>query len=700
MMAVLPIVPPNPTLSSGILASSAAQRGEPVETGEGRPYLPFGLDQYMTDPSLLALGRYIVPGMAAIQWGGGGVQEGPTDEPLPPPDPYTNPGLVDAAYFLPGRTEYPVTPPPTPSRTELPIQEAGSTKYETPSVEQGPNVMYAVKEKAGNWLPNEVDNLIDVIKYDTGISFTYDEGMATNQEILDRRLEELNDPNATERDRRFAKEAIDSASADIALENWMDTKLRKYIQTDMGTLNDPMLKLLDQYSGPLTSLTDPVFDAAGTKQKIRSQDAEAGRERVGIGSLYNPVTGEEYDTERPSVLEAEKMGLIPSAAQYYEDSVDSLINSYPMLERAGEFIRSAKEPYPEWIKNLPRETRLHSFKEHRVKDRLEHTPWGNWGPADAEYWGNHTFPEMSFIIKTLRHAVYDSKGVVPQEDDYGYFEPLPHSLRLDEKKLQKMSVVDATTHALKIKRWQEKNAQAKDLKRTIYAMEKSYPEEGFSWKRIGGRTDDPATTKEIEEALRYEGGSLVHCIGKRGSSYCQAITQGTSEVFSLRDAENNPKVTIQVSVSIPQEIRDSIVEQVREDYSGRPRMMVDSAIEMALTRWSAQNPDKLVRSVKEIKSLANTKPADKYIPFVQDFITNGPYRIDRIDGDLEHSDLVPVNSLSDSERGVFFARNPEFVGEFIPKQMLGDREQGYAKGGLVTKNGCSSGLCAADFLPK
>jgi len=174
----LPIVPPSPALSSGILASSAAQRGEPVETGESRPYLPFGLDQYMTDPSLLALGQYIVPGMAAIQWGGGGVQEGPTDEPLPPLDPYTNPGLA-AADFLPGRTEYPVTPPPTPSRTELPIQEAGSTKYETPSVEQGPLTMYKLDEGEIYRKLNQIEDQRDEVEND------YD----FRERMLDRDLE-------------------------------------------------------------------------------------------------------------------------------------------------------------------------------------------------------------------------------------------------------------------------------------------------------------------------------------------------------------------------------------------------------------------------------------------------------------------------------------------------------------------------------
>ena len=147
-----------PVLQQGIMASSraaapaAGQPGAPVETGGDRPYISREIDQSISDwynnlpdPRALVLGQFALPGMAAIQWGGSGVQEGPTEEPLPAPDPYTNPGLT-AADFLPGRTTFPSAPPPTPPSTELPIQEPLSTRYETPSVEQGPTTMYKLDE--------------------------------------------------------------------------------------------------------------------------------------------------------------------------------------------------------------------------------------------------------------------------------------------------------------------------------------------------------------------------------------------------------------------------------------------------------------------------------------------------------------------------------------------------------------------------
>jgi len=145
-----------PVLQQGIMASSraaapaAGQPGAPVETGGDRPYISREIDQSISDwynnlpdPRALVLGQFALPGMAAIQWGGSGVQEGPTEEPLPAPDPYTNPGVqLDPSMFLPGG--FTASPPPAPPKTELPIQDPLSTRYETPSVEQGPTTMYSL----------------------------------------------------------------------------------------------------------------------------------------------------------------------------------------------------------------------------------------------------------------------------------------------------------------------------------------------------------------------------------------------------------------------------------------------------------------------------------------------------------------------------------------------------------------------------
>ena len=740
-----------PLLQQGIMASSRAaapatgQPGAPVETGGDRPYISREIDQSISDwynslpdPRALVLGQFALPLMSALQLGGKEEVQ---------PDPYTNPGLtINAADFLPNVQESRISggtigpdadeiektrreierlsrpggfrpaPPPEPNpgfdppqidTSPLVYPEAEKMKP-LPGflpTEQLPNIMsMAVKEKGGNWLPGEVDDLLKVIKYDANLR---NPGYLSLEDAIAREEGALQDTQPDSESRAIIQDNLKRLYSDRALESWVDTKLRKYIQTDMGTIDDPVLKVLDKYKGSVAPAKDPVFDPENSQQIKRTQKAEAARERVGIGSLFEdrpsvPEMEVMASRERTAKAEKEKM---PTAAQYYEDNVDTLINSWPLIETAERHIRELEanaeaglgSPAPEWMKNLPPSTRIHSFWEPRVRYRLEQ------GERDRDWdfaeepgdYRKHTLPEIGLLIDNLRRSMYDKLGQdVPGSADEM---ELPEALQLTEEQLQGMSVPDAMKHAVKVSSWLKKNKSKEDLKNPVYATVKTYPENGFTWKRIGPSTEtgEPNTLRNIRKALKYEGSKLSHCIGKDAMGYCDAVLNGNEEIFTLRNSENEPKVTIEVETSVPEDVLGDLLEQAAQDFAGQGRETISSSYRMSVDRWAAQNPDKLERKIKQIKGLANSKPQDKYIEYVQDFIMNSPYRIDEIVGDLEYSDMVPVNSLSDEERGTFFAKNPEFVGDYIPKQMLG-----YAKGGLVTKNGCSSGLCAADFLPK
>ena len=746
-----------PVLQQGIMASSraaapaAGQPGAPVETGGDRPYISREIDQSISDwynslpdPRALVLGQYTLPLVTSLQLGREEAQA----------DPYTNPGLtVTAADFLPNAQESRISggtigpdadeiektrreterlsrpggfrpaPPPEPNPGFDPPQiDTGPLVYpeadqieSTPGflpAEQLPNIMsMAVKEKGGNWLPGEVDDLLKVIKYDSGLG---DPGVIPTEDAISMEEIELEfaqsipekNRSVIERTESEIQDNLKRLYSDRALESWVDTKLRKYVQTDMGTMDDPVLKVLDKYKGSVAPWKDPLFDQDNSQQIKRSEQAAAARERVGIGSLFE---------DRPSVPKMEVMASretkakeerekMPTAAQYYEDNVDTLINSWPLIETAERHTRELEDnaeaglgfPAPEWMKNLPPKTRIHSFWEPRVRYRLEQGERDrDWDIVEDEGdYRKHTLPEMGLLIDGLRRSIYNKKGqdVLGSEIET----KLPEALQLTEEQLQKMSVPDAMTHAVKVSSWLKKNMQKEDLNNPVYTTVKAYPDEGYTWRRIGPYTGtgDPNTLKNTRKALKYEGSKLRHCIGK-SDAYCEEILRGDHEIFTLRNSENEPKVTIQTETSIPEDIRQDLLEQAALDFAGQGRETILASFRTSLDRWAAQNPEKLIRKIEQIKGLANSKPQDKYIKYVQDFINTSSYKIDEISGDIEHADVVPVNSLSDEERGTFFAKNPEFVGEYIPKQMVG-----YAKGGLVTKNGCSSGLCAADFLPK
>ena len=47
----------------------------------------------------------------------------------------------------------------------------------------------------------------------------------------------------------------------------------------------------------------------------------------------------------------------------------------------------------------------------------------------------------------------------------------------------------------------------------------------------------------LEDALKYEGNTMGHCVG----GYCPDVVEGRSRIYSLRDAKGEPHVTIEVA---------------------------------------------------------------------------------------------------------------------------------------------------------
>lgn len=49
------------------------------------------------------------------------------------------------------------------------------------------------------------------------------------------------------------------------------------------------------------------------------------------------------------------------------------------------------------------------------------------------------------------------------------------------------------------------------------------------------------------EALKYESNYMHHCVGKNGMQYAEAVIAGDTQIYSLRDENNIPHVTIEVT---------------------------------------------------------------------------------------------------------------------------------------------------------
>lgn len=268
------------------------------------------------------------------------------------------------------------------------------------------------------------------------------------------------------------------------------------------------------------------------------------------------------------------------------------------------------------------------------------------------------------LMDELRNAVDINSG-------------LPAHLRLDPASLARVSVPQAVERVAKINDWRAAQKVAADqalANNTATVLHKDYPGKGFKWMELrtppietapegwsvqpstlkegfldivdprgqrsfGGATEQAALEKlgrvhgrsALEDALKYEGDTMGHCVG----GYCDEVAAGRTKIYSLRDAKGQPHTTIEVT----------------PDQSNSVRSL------------QANTPESF--RILQIKGKGNKAPNDEYLPYVQDFVKSGKWSDV---GDLRNTGLVkhPSGYLTQEEL-----------------QALGQAPQGFADGGSV-----------------
>lgn len=632
----------------------------------------------------------------AIEWGnGGGVQEGPTGDPLPAPEPYSTP--LDQGIMSIGQTTSPQQQPdPQDTTYGFPAITPQQTKTETLPVDQLSGIMYSVKQKGGDWREGAITDLAKVVKLDAGMMGNVEEQKAKTigkqDEIneIDRQLVNLekrklevigtekeqafqNAIDARIRDRGVLEQDLTIAQNDELIQNWVDKKFTKYAQTDMGTPNDPVLDVLEKYSTNIYQIPETDFLTGG-----RSMAAILGQERVQdrypeLGTRYpDRPMNQDVSYREVNIGEA-------TPAQLWEIQTDSLVGSYPSIETVKHYKRMNPDNYPAWMDKVDQMTRVHTLDEPRVKNRLEGYETSVWEQFSDET--SHAFPGMKSTINSLR------KGLAPEA--YG-LENVPDNLRLKPNALDKMTVPQAVEHAAKLTEWQTTNSLLEDRNNKVYTQAMDMGG-GFEWKRIGNKTTDQKTIDEIKKALSFESDNMSHCVG-RGDLYCNKIAGGNTAIYSLRDPKGLPHTTIEMTIDIPNQVKNDILSQTHDSMMEASADDIVASAEMALTRWAAENPDKLVRTIEQVKGHGDRKPSPQYIPMVQRFIIEHPYPISDINMDQGNTDLIKLDTLSDSARAKFDQMFPDNNGIWGREEDVEKvKTELFAQGGLVS---------ASYFLPR
>jgi hypothetical protein len=475
--------------------------------------------------------------------------------------------------------------------------------------------------------------------------------------------------------RRIADDALrlapDADGPLSQLKNWFNKTAPKYLKSDFGTPEDPMRALAE--SGSLHVGLSPDEWSEAAKKVLKEQTIG---DVIGLNAPFVP------------------QGAFPGAGDDYRANV--LLNM-------------------PWLEKAPVTDKLYGIANTRIlQDQMG----------------------MSHLLDEMKNALDPRSG-------------LPPELLLRPESLSRMSLPAAAERVNRINQFRVKEmerAALSNLDSPAVQTFKEYPDNnpmGLRWTELrapdlpegyslnpetgeimtkygsegpAGGAGDPRRPF-LEDALRYEGDTMGHCVG----GYCPDVMSGRSRIFSLRDAKGEPHVTIETTPtrrSLTRDEANAINRQVSEEIRANPELKGLNEDEQEL--FFRDRQDELVRAllaknpsaddIVQIKGKQNRAPKDDYLPFVQDFVKSGQWGNV---GDLGNTGLVKLPDgryITQQQMDNIVAQNNldraygQLAGGGFPKKFPRDPSfmnaddwadfspffEGYAVGGRVSADRCFS----------
>lgn len=492
------------------------------------------------------------------------------------------------------------TGPGAPLRAVAAVPSAVSRAGRDFVMAAGQPAVNVVKPKGGNWMTGSVERVVNPMQQtvlnETGLQNLAERaGVDVSESVRARQLPEA------------------------AMNRWLETKLGKYIKNEMGTPEDPVRALAER--GVLH--VDP--EQLNFRPELHGRFMSEGQTAV---------------AQSP-------------AAKSWEGASDLTVGQMP----AGQLLQQGYAEQMPWLAKVPPETPVYMPSQSGMADDLG----------------------FGHLVDELRNAVNPESG-------------LPANLRLKYQDLEKVTVPQAVERVAKINEWRAAQKAEADMARAMgpaTQLVKEYPEQGFKWvelrapKETGRKisveksemdlppdmdqrqmrevAEDMAfdegldegtqafddfvrdmmtdfnrkkkvemdeSYKALEDALKYEGETMGHCVG----GYCPDVVEGRSKIYSLRDKKGQPHVTIEVAprnITSEEAIKMAISE-------GLPEKGMETFNRVAEIMGSG---DFMRQDIVQIKGKANRAPKEEYLPAVQDFVRSGNFG--KI-GDLQNAGLVDV----------------------------------------------------------
>lgn len=437
-----------------------------------------------------------------------------------------------------------------------------------------------IKEPGGNWLSGGVERALKPLKKPAPVLSGYILNQASGDENFWHNLVEsgkhgnLYNTIEQEHPELYRKIIQEQNPAFGALNDWIDQKLTRYVKNDMGTPRDPVRALAEQ------------------------------------GILHVPPEQLNYNAALHGdprwISPGEQHVAVSDAAKRWEGAADRHIVPFD-----AEDMRKSPGILPEnpWLSKL------------NPHDQVYTTLSGAGSIADP-----HMAEDLGF-----NHLVDELHNAVRPNSD------LPGHLRLTPDQLGKTNVPQAVQLVHKINQWREKQQVEANLqlaKNPATHVLKEYKHipgttnknlKGLHWVELkqptGVEIDPIAPNRNLENALKYEGDQMGHCVG----GYCPDVSGGRSRIFSLRDAKGQPHVTVETQQSGSNRLT---YDEARANVDRMPDLDENEKMEMLFRNGVVDaegNPihHPVQHSIVQIKGKANRAPNPEYLPFVQDLVRGG-----------------------------------------------------------------------------
>lgn len=412
-----------------------------------------------------------------------------------------------------------------------------------------------------------------------------------------------------------------SGPTDVALREWYERALPRYIKNDLGTPDDPLRGLAERGLLHIPGLDAEGWSALAADNIIYDQigDVLLGANRKGgMPGAGSDLRGEVM-TKMPWLAKA------PVTDNVYGTTATSL-EGLQLPHVVDEMRNALQDPA---VSGFPHDlaVRPESLGRMGFPQAVEHVGRINqWRAKQAEQ------AALSALDSPAIHTFKE------------YAENNPMGLRWVELKAPDESAVSAEGYTHRPWPMPEPHNGMGDVI-------------GPQGDIVGQSDDLAAFAKQdarrsvLRDALKYEGDTMGHCVG----GYCEDVLSGRSRIFSLRDAKGEPHVTIETSpgqprtalADIPRDALDQITAAAKADTDQvagpmgigpeDPRWVRTYQTNLALKQreWLGANPQP--DSIVQIKGKQNRAPKDDYLPFVQDFVKSGKWG--NI-GDLANTGLV------------------------------------------------------------